>query len=389
MFTGRLSVMKKILGLVLVLCLVFTFAADALAVGKPQFKTQPQSATTDKKGTVKFSVKVSGAETVSWFFQNPATGETTTGRKITNIFKKLKVSGPNKSTIILKKVPEEMHGWYVWCHVTGNGYKVDSNKVVLNVYGKEPAPEPVNPAPAASDDSGSSSDSGKGKSKGKTSDEAPAPADAPSVGDGKTVTEDGYLLTTDDDDDKGIDREADVIADKPITVTASANVLYKMNSLGKVEGDEASKSLDFINSGSFLVKSGEPIKNWTINGMRIEPAEPVYEFKVTNVTDNVALNLTISRAPASSQNLDTSNMVNVTCQGCTFSYNIPTLVNVTQGKVPAGAYITVICSDLSLLPNGYSVNGGAPDHQGLASFRMQITEDTNIVIQGASDIVAP
>ena len=349
--------MKKILGLVLVLCLVLSFATDALAAKKVQITKQPESATTNKQGTVKFSIKIKGSANITWYFVNPATGEKTTGRKLNTVFKKVKVSGANKNTITLKKVPEEMHGWYVYCHLTSNGYKLDSKMVVLNVYGKDPAPEPANPETIP----------GEGETV----------AAAPEVG---TTSDDGYLITSDDDDDKGIDPEAVEVKDKPITVSATAKVLYKVNNMGKVEDTEPSSTLDFINSGSFLVKSSEPIKKFTLNGMRFEPAEPLYEFKILNVTDSVSLNLTTARVPIADQNLDTSNMVHVSCQGCTFTY-MPTLISVSQGQVPSGAFITVIGGNSDLLANGYSVNGGAPDHQGLASFRIQVTEDTNIVLQ--------
>ena len=349
--------MKKFLGLVLVLCLVLSFAAEGLAAGKLQITKQPESATTNKQGTVKFSIKVKGSANITWYFVNPVTGEKTTGRKITNVFKKLKVSGANKSTITLKKVPEEMHGWYVYCHLTSNGYKLNSRMVVINVYGKDPAPEPANPDVIPGD--------------GET---VTAAAEVGSVSD------DGYIITTDDDDDKGIDPDAVEVKDKKITVGATAKVLYKVNNRGKVEDTEPSSTLDFVNSGSFLVKSSEPIKKFTMNGMRFEPAEPLYEFKILNVTDSVSLNLTMARVPITDQNLDTSNMVHVSCQGCTFTY-MPTLISVSQGQVPSGAYITVIGGNSDLLANGYTVNGGAPEHQGLASFRIQVTEDTTIVLQ--------
>lgn len=380
--------MKRILGLILVLCLVFSVAAECFAAGKPEFKKQPQSATTNKKGTVKFSCKVTGAEAITWYFVNPATGEKISGKKLVNTFPKIKVSNPNSQNITLKKVPDEMHGWYVYCHVAGGGYKTNSKMVVLNIYGKDPAPEPENaddipeaaPAPApAAEDSSSTNNSKNTKNSKNSKKKQNEPEPFVDLGDGTAKTDDGYLLSTDDENDKGIDRTDVEIADKPITVTASAKVLYKVSSLGKVEDTEPSKTLDFINSGNFLVKSEDPIKKWTINGMRIEPAEPVYEFKVMNVTSSVSLNLTIART-AASQNLDTSNMVNVTCEGCTFTF-MPSLISVSSGSVPAGANITVISKGA---PDGYSINGAAPEHAGKVSFRLQVTEDTVITLGGAA-----
>ena len=72
-------------------------------------------------------------------------------------------------------------------------------------------------------------------------------------------------------------------------------------------------------------------------------------------------------------------MVNVTCEGCTFTF-MPSLIKVSSGSVPAGAYITVISKSA---PDGYSVNGAAPEHAGKVSFRLQVTEDTVITLGGA------
>ena len=54
------------------------------------------------------------------------------------LFKKIKVVGPNRTKITLNRVPEEMHGWTVYAHLNGNGYKVNSERVQLLVYGMEP-----------------------------------------------------------------------------------------------------------------------------------------------------------------------------------------------------------------------------------------------------------
>ena len=68
--------MKKILGLILTLCLVLVLAADAFAAGKPAITKQPESATTSKKGTVSFSVKTSGAiQSLTWYFVDPVSDQ--------------------------------------------------------------------------------------------------------------------------------------------------------------------------------------------------------------------------------------------------------------------------------------------------------------------------
>lgn len=42
--------MKKLLGIILTLCLVLTLAADAFAASKPEITKQPETATTSKRG---------------------------------------------------------------------------------------------------------------------------------------------------------------------------------------------------------------------------------------------------------------------------------------------------------------------------------------------------
>ena len=137
--------MKRFLGLILALCLILGIAAEAAAAGKPVFSQQPKSATTDRKGTVSFSVKVkaNGSKvSYTWYFINPATGEKVSGKNLSKTVKGVKVAKPNTPKITLKKVPAEMHGWLVYCHINGNGYKQDSDQVVLNVYGMEPVSDP-------------------------------------------------------------------------------------------------------------------------------------------------------------------------------------------------------------------------------------------------------
>ena len=122
--------MKKIISLVLVFVLVFAVASVAFAAGRPSFTKQPETATTDNKGKVSFSIKTNTdkVKDITWKFVNPETGEEYTGKTITKAFKGLKVSGPNKKTITLKNVPEGMHGWTVYVKVNNNGYHEESEK---------------------------------------------------------------------------------------------------------------------------------------------------------------------------------------------------------------------------------------------------------------------
>ena len=130
--------MKKLLGIILTLCLVLTLAADAFAASKPEITKQPETATTSKKGAVSFSVSVKGTvSSYTWYFVNPETGDKVSGKKLSSNVKGVKVTNPNSKKISLSHVPESMHGWSVYCHINGNGYKVDSDMVTLYVYGME------------------------------------------------------------------------------------------------------------------------------------------------------------------------------------------------------------------------------------------------------------
>ena len=119
--------MKKIIALVLAICFVFAFAAESFAAAKPTITKQPETATTSKKGTVSFSITVKGkVGSYTWYFINPANGEKLSGQKLAKAGLGVKVQNPNSKKVTLTNVPESMHGWEVYCHVNGNGYKVDS-----------------------------------------------------------------------------------------------------------------------------------------------------------------------------------------------------------------------------------------------------------------------
>ena len=347
--------MKKILGLILALCLVLAVAVNAFAA-KLAITKQPETATTNKKGTVSFAIKVSGSvNSITWYFVNPATGESHTGKKLPTDIKGVKVSNPNSKKITLKNVPESMHGWVVYCHINGNGYKLDSDKVMLLVYGLEPPaelPEIMSPAESSSESNEPAADSGEKEKSGDEGEGSSEPAETP------------------------VEPEV-----KVITVSCNAKALRKLDKSGTADEAAPSSSLDFgdASSGSFIVISEDPIKSYTINGVQIEPAEPVNEFRVLNVTDSVTLRLKINRVTAASAQVDESHMCKVTCKGCTFSYLRGGIRAVSEGEVPAGAPISVVADTAELAALGYSVNGAEPINQGLASFRLTVTDDVEII----------
>ena len=163
------------------------------------------------------------------------------------------------------------------------------------------------------------------------------------------------------------------------TVTSTAKVLRLLDASGNVTDDTLVSSLDMTGVGSVLVSSEDPIISWTLNGLTVQPAEPVREFRILNVTSDLFIDIKTSRVSAAEAVVDENRMCKVTCTGCTFSYSRGKLRSVTEGEVPAGAPINIVADSSDLAKNGYSVNGGEPEYEGQAGFRFVVTEDVTIV----------
>lgn len=348
--------MKKLISFLLVFCLVLGLTSVALAA--PKITKQPESATTDEKGTVSFSVKASDYKGLTWRFLDPATGKETTGKKLNSVFKKIKVANPNGQTITLKNVPEEMHGWYVYCHLTGNGFEVDSDKVLLLVSGlpepdgavlpaETPAPDvEVSAEPAPVETPAAPQPSGE-----------PQPSEEPQT----HVDEDGNLV-------EGAAEEI-----KTVTVRSKDATLYPINSYGSPVENEAATELVFEGSGDLAVKADGEIRYWLVNGIRINTDEAVPGFVLRDVKTDLVITAVLRQA---GQEIDENNLVTVTCEGCKFTWNKGGLKNVTSGQVPAGSEILIIANPAP--ENGYSLNGGAFEDAGKMSVRRTVTEDTTI-----------
>ena len=364
--------MKKIIGLILALCLVFTLCANAFADSKPTITQQPETSTTSKKGSVSFSIKVKGTvSSYTWYFINPATGEKVSGRKLNTVVKGVKVSNPNSKKITLSKVPESMHGWLVYCHINGNGYKIDSDQVMLLVYGME-APES-----AASAQTDEQAQEGAETAEAQPETEPKAQPETQTEAEPETQAEtqpEGEAQAQDGTDEEIYDGQPDAV-----TVSASAKVLYKLDSSGSKAEEAPVSKLEFTGSCDILVQSDEPIVSWTINGVRIQPAEPVTEFKLIGVSSNVSMDLKINKASAADAQVDESKLCHVVCEGCTFTYMPYKLLSVTEGDVPSGAPIRISANTGDGADAGYSINGGEPEGQGAANYQFTVTEDVKIV----------
>ena len=362
------NIMKKIIGLVLVFILVFAVAADSFAASKPKITKQPETATVKKGGKVSFSIKTSGTvNTVIWYFVDPVSGNAYTGKKLTGAVKGVKIVGPtNGKKITLSKVPESMHGWTVYAHVNGNGYKIDSDKVLLLISGMETptaasaeAAPPVEEAPPAEDAPPADT---------QESTEEPAPAEPASEPAAEPAAEPAPAAE---------EAPAEESAG-PITVSATSKSLRRLDASGDIIDEKTSSRLEFEGTGYILVTSDEPIISWTLNGIRIHPTEPVKEIRIMNITADLSIDITTARVTAAEVVVDESRMCRVVCSGCTFSYARGKLRSVSEGEVPAGAPINVVADSSDLAEQGYRINGGEPEYVGKAGFQFIVNEDVEI-----------
>ena len=385
--------MKKILALLLALCLVLGIVSAALAAaGAPKITKQPVSATTDKNGKVTFSIKVKNAKAITWYFINPANGEEITARNISKLFKGLKVANPNGTNLTLKKVPQEMHNWSLYCHLTGNGYHINSDIVQLKVYGMpddevitpEPAsasdvqadPAAVTPEPVTATPEPASVSDVQAEPAAVTPQPAPASdtqpegfAETPAPEDPFHNAEDDALLSE---------------ATRQITISAQDLILCPLDARGNPLEDQQASTLTFegADNANVEVRSGNPVKYWVINGIRIEPiGANVNAFILKNVTTDLTISAQFdlaSQTPAAE--LDTSIQCQVTCTGCSFTYLAGGLKSVASGSVPSGATIIVLADNRDAAQSGYRINGGEAEQTGKLSFRLTITEDTVITL---------
>ena len=386
--------MKKIIGLILVFILLFAVASDAFAGSRPQITKNPETATVKKGGKVTFSIKTKGTvATIIWYFVDPATGNEYSGKKLSGAVKEVKIAGAtNNSKITLKNVPESMHGWKVYAHVNGNGYKIDSEPALLLIAGMdipEEASESPDEAQAEAPDEVPSEASDEDPSETPDEPSAEEPGDVSADEPGKMPAEE--TPADENTDEKAPVDQPEIQVDSSdnepeeggaptaFTVTSTTKVLRLLDASGNVTDDTPVSSLKITGVGSVLVSSEEPIISWTLNGLTVQPAEPVREFRILNVTSDLFINIKTSRVSAAETVVDENRMCKVTCTGCTFSYSRGKLRSVTEGEVPAGAPINIVADSSDLATNGYSVNGGEPEYEGQAGFRLVVTEDVTIV----------
>lgn len=362
--------MKKIVSLLLILCLALGISVSAFAVGAPKITKQPVSVTTDKQGNLTLSFRASDfvPNDSSWHFIEPETGNEWTGPQLRDEMKARKVKGftltasDGKQKLVLNKVPKFMHGWEVYALLVNGSFKVETDHIRVWYYGLDKtededslAKSSVVSSPEAAGGSETSEktapESGSAEPAGETAPAEEAEEEAPA-------------------------------APKIITITANKVTLCPVDSRGNAILDQAAPSLTFEDSGSVAVISDEPVKYWTINGIRIEPSGVCpTSFVLKNITTDLVISAKIQQSAVNipAEDVDPNTPCNVTCTGCSFTYHSGGLSSVTSGTVPAGATIIVFSTDPDAASKGFTING-TPDHKGTTSFRLKITGDTTITV---------
>ena len=141
--------------------------------------------------------------------------------------------------------------------------------------------------------------------------------------------------------------------------------------------------MTFENSANFHVLPSEEgeVQYWLFNDLRIEPAETVSGFTLRGVTSDMVVSVKQKRTSASTANLDYDHMCTVTCENCFFTFLPDGLSYAAEGKVPAGAKITVIAGQGANLAKGYTVNGEAGQQKNKVTFTFVVEEDVSFSMQ--------
>ena len=394
--------MKRLTALLAVLCLLlgcFTVAQAA----KYTITLQPETQTVKKGGNVTFKVKATnvGSDTpITWYFTNPATGEVTTGKKLSTVVKGVKVQNPNSQTMTLKKVPEELHGWTLYCRVGPKSGGVNSDTAMILISGmdtpdgapapaEESAPAEEEPAPAEEEPAPAEDESG---------DETAAPAEE--TGDtAETPADDGTEVTAAaGEEGAGEDAVRTVVqtvyatpAPEPIVIKASKLELYELDRNGKIKG-EAQTELNFPagSSANFYVKLPEETEGTIgyllLDDVRLTPEGDVTGMSVRGWKTSAGVRVKLKSeltdtaaaavgAAAVEEDVDESSLVTITCVNCRFTGWHNTYAE--TGKVPAGSTIQVMAAG-GLLKRGYAINGAKPEYKNMAAFSLVVEEDTTI-----------
>ena len=343
--------MRKIVALLLICCLTLGIAT-AYAAG-PKITKQPEFGKSKSETTVVIEIKAKSYKGLTWRFVNPDTNEEVTAKELSKLFKGLKVKNPNKQKITLENVPAEMNGWQVYCHLTGNGYQVDSDRLTIDIGG---AAEPESPTPT----------------------EAPAEPEPVSEPAAEPIPEAEPAAPAESVSEPvpAEEEEDDIPEPETITVSGENVTLYPLDSFGRPDEDKGAASLSFTEFGSVEARAEGDVEYWLVNGIRVTPNENVTSVKLQNITSDMIISA-VAPDPDEAV-LSEDDRVQIICVGCTFTYMADNLVRVSSGSVPRGADIIVMADGTAAAEGGYSINGGEYVRQGKSSFRLTVTEDTEI-----------
>ena len=348
--------MKRLISFLAVICMLLGTCSVSLAADRPYIKKQPVSQTVKAGESLTFSLEAenTSGSGITWYFQNPLTGESFTGKKLSSVVPGLKVKNPNSRSITLKNVPESMHGWTAYCHLGPKSGGVNSDTVMILIAGL-PVPEMPSPTPGISTESSVDNE---------VSEAVPTPTPVP----------------------------------EPIVITGNAKIeLYKVDSKGTPLGtaqqelvfdpgtsasflvkmpDDAEGSVQYVKVGSVRLTPDAETRGMTIQGW---PASASVKIKVlkpgseAEATEEALILPEESVAP-----VDPSSLVNVTCENCRFTGYTYSFAE--SGQVPVGSTITIIASG-GIVGKGYFINGAKKaSHKNEASFQIQIDGDTVITM---------
>ncbi len=379
--------MKKIVSLLAVLCLLLGCVSVASAA--IQITQQPETQTVKAGGNVTFTVKAKGVNgsAITWYFTNPETGETTTGKKLSSVVKGVKVQNPNSLKITLKKVPEAMHGWTMHAHIGRKTGGVDTDEVMILIAGLEPPEDVPAAAPKDEEDTKETADTKNEDSK-DTKDTAK-----------NTGKNSGKNSGSKGSDEPAVTPEPQIVYVTPeppgpivITANGKATELYLMDSKGQVVGDAVSElTFEAGKPANFYVKMAEGTEGTlayvTVGNTRLIPEGEVTGMSVrgweTSATVKIKVNKgdeepMATRVPVVEEDVDESQLVTVTCTNCRFTGWHNTYA--TTGKVPVGSTIMVF-ADSGLIRKGYTINGQDKQFKNQASFEFVVEEDTEISLE--------
>ncbi len=379
--------MKKLVSLLLVLCLSIGVVYVALADATPAFTVQPVDSTTDKYGNLSLTFR--GTDFVpnesSWHFVEPDTGKEWTGPQLRDEMKARKqheftlTASDKKQALYLTHVPKFMHGWEVYVVLVNKGNRVESDHIHIYWYGLEKTQtDNVIASVPATETNGNNTDAAITDNPVEVSLDNTIPTLTDSTVENAVS---GEIAAEGTDEQPEVPEEP--AGPKIITVTADEKLsLYPVDARGNAIEEEKASSLTFEDSGDVMVSSETPVKYWMLNGIRVETnTETPTSLVLKNITSDLALGAKFqSVSNATAEEVDPDSPCQVTCIGCTFTYHKGGLKSVSSGTVPAGATIIVFTSDVKAAQKGFSINGADPEYHGSTSFRLKIEDDTTIVI---------